>query len=76
MSIDFRMCYVVHSLSNLSRVAIHLEMHAHLVSEGKCKKSFKDMKNVVAKEVLRMPNATSSVISLAMSKTILSCQFF
>jgi hypothetical protein len=57
------MCYVVHSLSNLSRVAIHLEMHAHLVSEGKCKKSFKDMKNVVAKEVLRMPNATSSVIS-------------
>jgi hypothetical protein len=70
------MYYVVHSLSNLSRVAIHLEAHAHFVSKGKCKKSLEEMMSMVVEEVLRMPNATSFAISLATSKAFLSCHFF
>jgi hypothetical protein len=70
------MYYVVHSLSNLSIVAIHFETHVHLVSEGKYRESLEEMKSMVAEEVLCMPNATSSTISLAMSKTLLSCHLF
>jgi hypothetical protein len=70
------MYYVVHLLSNLSRVAIHLETHAHFVSEGKCKNSLEEMKNMVVEEVLCMPNATSFAISLAMNKAFLSCHLF
>jgi hypothetical protein len=40
------------------------------------KKSFKEMKNMVAKEVLRMPNAASFEITLVASKTLLSCHLF
>jgi hypothetical protein len=43
----------------------------HFVSEGKCKESFKEMKSMVVEEVVRMPNATSFAISLAVSKMFL-----
>ncbi len=68
---------MVYSLSDLSRVGTHLGTHdQHHVSEGKCKKSFEEMKNMVAKEVLRMPNVTSSTIFLAVSKTFLFHHLF
>jgi hypothetical protein len=68
---------VVYSLSDLSRVTTHLRTHdQHHVSEGKCKESVKEMKNMVAKEVLRTPYATSSTIFLAMSKTFLFHHLF
>jgi hypothetical protein len=51
-------------------------MHEHFIFEGKCKKSLKEMKNMVIEKVLCMPNATSSTISLAVSTTFLSCHFF
>jgi hypothetical protein len=31
------MYYMVHSLDNLSKVAIHIGTHAHPAVEGKCK---------------------------------------
>ncbi len=68
--------YVVHSLSDLSRVAIHLRTHEHLISEGKCRKTFKEMKSMVIEEVLRMPNVTSSTISFAASIMFLSRHLF
>ncbi len=70
------MYYVVHSLFDLSRTSIHLKTHAHLIYERKCTKSLEKMKSMVAEEVLHMPNVTSSVISLAMSKTFLSHHLF
>jgi hypothetical protein len=67
---------VVHLLFDLSKVAIHLGTHEHHVFEGKCKESFEEMKNMVAEEVLHMPNATSFAISLIVSKMFLSCHLF
>lgn len=70
------MYYVVHSWSDLSRATIHLGMHVHPISKGKCKKSFEEVKSMVAKEVLHMPNVTSSAIALVASKTFLFCHLF
>jgi hypothetical protein len=68
--------YVVHSLSDLSRAATHLITHVHPLSKGKCIKSLEEMKSMVVEEVLHMPNAISSAISLAVSKTLLSRHLF
>jgi hypothetical protein len=38
-------------LNNLSRVVNHLDMHANLDVEGKCKEAMEAIKNMVAKEV-------------------------
>jgi hypothetical protein len=70
------MYYVVHFLFNLFRTTIHLGTHAHLVFDGKCMEPFKEMENMVAKEVLCMPNATSSTMTLLMSKTFLFRHLF
>jgi hypothetical protein len=48
-------------------------MHAHLDVEGKCKEA---MENMVAKEVLYMPNVTSSTIALAINNTFLFHHLF
>lgn len=68
--------YVVHSLSDLLRVAIHLRTHEHIIFEEKCRKSLKEMKSMVIEEVLCMPNATSSTISLVVSTMFLSRHLF
>jgi hypothetical protein len=51
-------------------------MHAHLVLEGKCRKSLEEMKSMAAEEVQHTPNATSSTISLATNKMFLSRYLF
>ncbi len=65
------MYYVVHKLPNLSKVAIHLGTHSHLVIEGMCRKSFEETKNMVADEVCHTPTTTSLAIALCMSKSFL-----
>lgn len=65
------MYYMVHSLANLSRAIIHFRTHAHPIPKGNYKMSFKEMKNMVTKEVLHMPNVTSFTITLVASKTLL-----
>ncbi len=67
---------VVHFMFNLSRAAIHLGIHAHLVYDGKCMEPFKEMENMVAKEVLHMPNAMSSTMTLVVNKTFMFCFLF
>ncbi len=67
---------MVHSLFDLSRAAIHLRTHEHFIFEGKCRKSLKEMKNMVIKDVMRMPNVTSFTISLATNTTFLSSHLF
>jgi hypothetical protein len=61
---------------DLSRIAIHLDTHVRFVFNGKCRESLEEMKNMVAKEVLRMANVTSFVIALIVSKTFLSSHLF
>lgn len=68
--------YIVHKLNNLSRVVNHLDMHAHLDVEGKCKEAMEAIKNMVAKEVSYMPNVTSSTIGLAINNTFLFHHLF
>jgi hypothetical protein len=58
------MYYVVHKFSNLLRVATHLGTHAHPVTNGKCIKSFQEMKNMVANEVCHMP--TTIILAIVM----------
>jgi hypothetical protein len=70
------MYYVVHSLSDLSRITIHLGMHVHPIYKGKYRESFKEVKSMVAKEVLCAPNVTSSTIALVASKTLLFHHLF
>jgi hypothetical protein len=48
-------------------------MHAHLDVEGKCKDA---MENMVANEVLYMPNVTSSTIVIAINNTFLFHHLF
>jgi hypothetical protein len=62
------MHYVAHKFPNLSKVAIHLGTHLHQVTKGMCRESFQEMKNMVVDEVCHKPTATSSTISLSMSK--------
>jgi hypothetical protein len=62
--------------ANVSRITIHLHTHAHLVFNGKCRESFEEMKNMVAKKALRIPNVTSFVIALATNKTFFSPHLF
>ncbi len=71
-----RIYYVVHSSSDLSKVAIHLKTHEHLISEGKCIKAFKEMKSMVIEFFLHMPNVASSTISLAASTMFLFRHLF
>jgi hypothetical protein len=46
-----KMYYVVHKFSNLSKTAIHLGTHSHLVAKGMCREYVQEMENTVAYEV-------------------------
>jgi len=70
------MYYVVHSLFDLSKVAIHLSTYAHPIFEVKCRKAFEEMKKMVIEEVLRMPTTTSLAIALVVIRTFLSHHLF
>jgi hypothetical protein len=72
----YHIYYVVHFLPNLSEATIHLLMHAYLIINGKCKELFKEMKNMVVKEILCTHDVTSSTISLVVSKIFLSHHLF
>jgi hypothetical protein len=46
-----RIYYVVHKLQSMSRVMIHLGVHNHLVTNGKCRELVKETRRLIAKEV-------------------------
>jgi hypothetical protein len=52
----------------MSRAAIHLGVHNHLIADGKCQESVKETKRLITKEVDYMPNANISLISFSPSK--------
>ncbi len=66
---NYQMYYVVHKFPNLSRATIHLGIHVHPIAKGKCRESFKEMKNMVINEVYRTPTVTILPIVLLTSKT-------
>ncbi len=76
IDLHMHMYYVVHSLFDLSKVAIHLSTYAHPIFEVKCRKAFEEMKKMVIEEVLRMPTTTSLAIALVVIRTFLSHHLF
>ncbi len=60
----------------MSRVAIHLSVHNHLVANGKCRESIKETKRLIMEEVDCMLNAKISLISLNAGKTFLASYLF
>lgn len=57
-------CIMLFKFPNLSRTTIHLGIHSHLIAKGKCRKSFKEMKNIVINKVYCTPIITTLVIVL------------
>jgi hypothetical protein len=61
--------YVVHKLHSLSRMAIHLGIHNHLIMDGKCKESLEEIRRLIVEEVNHTPDMKMSLIFLSVSKT-------
>jgi hypothetical protein len=53
------------------KATIHLGVHNHLVVDGKCRKSIKEIKKLIVEEVDRTPYAKIFAISFNASKTSL-----
>ncbi len=70
------MYYVVHKFPNLLKTTIHLGTHAHPIVNGKCRKSFQEMKNMVVDEVYCTLTTTNLSIVLFVTKTFLFCHLF
>ncbi len=64
--------YVVHKLQFMSRMAIHLGVHNHLIMDGECQKFVEETKRLIIEEVDSTPNAKIFSISLSASKTFLA----
>ncbi len=63
--------YVVHRLQSMSRMVIHLGVHNHPVTNGKCWEVVKEIRRLIIEKVDRMPNAKIFLMSLSASKTFL-----
>jgi hypothetical protein len=63
--------YVVHRFQSMSRAAIHLGVHNHLVVDGKCQKFIENTRRLITKEVDHMPDVKIFSISLSASNTFL-----
>jgi hypothetical protein len=70
------MYYVIHKLQSLSRVAIHLGTHEHLVVKGMCKKSLEKIKVSVEDQVSCTLDAKIFAIALNASKASLAHHLF
>jgi hypothetical protein len=64
------MYYVIHKLQSLSKAAIFLGMHEHLVAKGMCKEALEEIK------VSCIPNAKIFAIALNASKAFLPHRLF
>ncbi len=63
--------YVVHKLQFMSIVAIHYNVHNHLIMDGKCWKFIVETKKLIIEEADRMLDAKISAISFSDNKTFL-----
>jgi hypothetical protein len=55
--------YVLHRLPSISKARIHLEVHKHLVVDGKCRKIVNEAKRLITNEVNCTLDVKISVIS-------------
>jgi hypothetical protein len=54
----------------MSRMAIHLSVHNHPITDGKCWESVKETRRLIAEDVDCMLNAKFFMISLIVSNTL------
>ncbi len=71
-----RKYFVLHRFQFMSRVAIHFDVHNHLVMDGKCWESIEKIRRLNVKQLDRTPNAKIFVISFSVSKTFLASYLF
>ena len=69
---DARIYYVFSSNPDLTRAAIDIGHHVHLVSNGVCLDSLDLMYDCMAQEIAKTPNAKNSAIVMAASKKFLA----
>ncbi len=62
----------MHKLQSLSKETIHLGVHNHPIVNGKCKEFLDEIRRLITYEVIRMPNAKTSMISFSARKTFLA----
>jgi hypothetical protein len=68
--------YVVHRLQSISRVTIHLWVHKHPITDGKCKEFMDEIRRLITNEMNYMFDAKIFAISLSVSKTFLARHLF
>ncbi len=62
--------YVVHRLTTITGMVIHLGVHQHPMANGTCREFVDETIRLIAKEVNHTPNVKIYVISLGVSKTL------
>jgi hypothetical protein len=65
------MFYIIPKNYNMSRVAIHIGFHDHLVADGDCKEALELIRNQIFAQVAKTPDAKNSAIGLAMAGSYL-----
>jgi len=70
------MYYVIHKLQSLSRIAIHLNRHEHLVVEGMCTEALEEIKVSIEGYVSHTLDAKIFAIALNVNKTFLAHHLF
>ena len=73
---DARIYYCYSENPNMTRAAIHLGKHFHLVAKGTYRDSAKEISELIAKQVAKTPTATNSAIALSASKEFLTNHLF
>ena len=73
---DARIYYCYSENPNMTRAAIHLGKHSHLVAKGTYKDSAKEISELIAEQVAKTPTATNSAIALSASKDFLTNHLF
>jgi hypothetical protein len=66
-----KMFYIIPKNYNMSRVAIHIGFHDHLVADGDCKEALELIRNQIFAQVAKTPDAKNSAIGLAVGKELL-----
>ena len=73
---DARIYYCYSENPNMTRAAIHLGKHSHLVAKGTYRDSAKEISELIVEQVAKTPTATNSAIALFTSKDFLTNHLF
>ena len=73
---DAQIYYRYSENPNMTKAAIYLGKHSHLVAKGTYRDSAKEISELIAEQVAKTPTATNSTIALSTSKDFLTNHLF